>query len=210
MALHRCAACGSPNVVTDTQSGGISYNFMKGALGTVAFGTGGAVAGIESQTQTVYKCSDCSMTLTYAMPLNLKMAIDLCVNSCEAREKLSELGIPVSWEFLCQKYKNIESGAGDRLQELRKQIDLTKKEVQLTAEEYDVTIDVIKKYDQLPELLNKPEASQSELADMQMQWELSVKWVDSLRTNDLAQRKADLTLKGNASIAQLEQEKQKK
>lgn len=31
MALYRCAACGSPNVVTDTQIGGLKYDYLKGA-----------------------------------------------------------------------------------------------------------------------------------------------------------------------------------
>ena len=29
MALYRCAACGSPNVVTDTQIGGLKYDYLK-------------------------------------------------------------------------------------------------------------------------------------------------------------------------------------
>ena len=67
MALYRCAACGSPNVATDTQTGGISYNYKKGVVGTVVLGAGGAVAGIENKNQTIYKCADCGMVLSYPM-----------------------------------------------------------------------------------------------------------------------------------------------
>ena len=45
MALYRCAACGSPNVVTDTQIGGLKYDYLKGAVGTAILGAGGAAAG---------------------------------------------------------------------------------------------------------------------------------------------------------------------
>ena len=44
MALYRCAACGSPNVVTDTQIGGLKYDYLKGAVGTAILGAGGAAA----------------------------------------------------------------------------------------------------------------------------------------------------------------------
>lgn len=114
MALYRCAACGSPNVVTDTQTGGIKYNYLKGALGTVALGAGGAAAGITSETQQVFKCPDCGVTLTYAMPQDLKAVIDLGVMSADARDKLQYCGVPVTWDFLIKKYKGIESGFGDK------------------------------------------------------------------------------------------------
>ena len=45
VALYRCAACGSPNVVTDIQKEG--YDYVKGAIGTVVLGAGGAVAGLD-------------------------------------------------------------------------------------------------------------------------------------------------------------------
>ena len=59
MGIYRCAACGSPNVMTDTQANGVNYNYLKGAVGTVLLGVGGAAAGIASQQQTVYKCPAC-------------------------------------------------------------------------------------------------------------------------------------------------------
>ena len=45
MSLYRCAACGSPNVVKDSQAGGVSFNYKKGIVGTVVLGAGGAAAG---------------------------------------------------------------------------------------------------------------------------------------------------------------------
>ena len=50
MSLYRCAACGSPNVVKDSQAGGVSFNYKKGIVGTVVLGAGGAAAGIENKT----------------------------------------------------------------------------------------------------------------------------------------------------------------
>jgi hypothetical protein len=44
--------------------GGIKYNYLKGAVGTVALGVGGAAAGITSEKQQVFKCPDCGTTLT--------------------------------------------------------------------------------------------------------------------------------------------------
>lgn len=79
MGLYRCAACGSPNVMIDTQAGGIKYNYLKGAVGTVLLGVGGAAAGIGSQQQTVYKCPDCGMVLTYPMSEALADLIDIGV-----------------------------------------------------------------------------------------------------------------------------------
>ena len=75
MALYRCAACGSPNVVTDTQKEG--YSYVKGAIGTVVLGVGGAAAGINGKTKTVYKCPDCGLTLNYSMPFEIKALIDM-------------------------------------------------------------------------------------------------------------------------------------
>ena len=119
MALHRCAACGSPNVATDTQAGGISYNYKKGVVRTVVLGAGGAVAGIENKTQTVYKCADCGMVLSYPMDAETKNVIDLGVRHAEARENLKLYGISVSWDFLKNKYKNIEEGFADEMIRMR-------------------------------------------------------------------------------------------
>jgi len=132
MSLYRCAACGSPNVVTDTQAGGIKYNYIKGVVGTVALGVGGAAAGITSEVQKVYKCPDCGITLTYAMPQEMKNLVDIGVMSSEARKDLKFLGVPVSWEFIRAKYKNVEEGTGDeeiaeritKQEVIRKQIEI--------------------------------------------------------------------------------------
>lgn len=115
MAVYRCAACGSPNVATDTQAGGISYNYKKGVVGTVVLGAGGAVAGIENKTQTVYKCADCGMVLSYPMDVETKNVIDMGVRHAEARKNLKLYGISVSWDFLKNKYKNIETGHADEM-----------------------------------------------------------------------------------------------
>lgn len=53
MALYRCAACGSPNVMTDTQIGGLKYDYLKGAVGTAILGAGGAAAGIKPTAASI-------------------------------------------------------------------------------------------------------------------------------------------------------------
>lgn len=113
MALYRCAACGSPNVMTDTQIGGLKYDYLKGAVGTAILGAGGAAAGIKNQQQQVFKCPDCGQTLTYAMPEEVKQLIDIGVMSLDARQRLTLRGTPIEWEFLKNKYKNIEHGVAD-------------------------------------------------------------------------------------------------
>lgn len=108
MGLYRCAACGSPNVMIDTQAGGIKYNYLKGAVGTVLLGVGGAAAGIGSQQQTVYKCPDCGMVLTYPMSEALADLIDIGVMYPKARSQLKLMNVDVPWEFIEKKYKNID------------------------------------------------------------------------------------------------------
>lgn len=156
MALYRCAACGSPNVVTDTQAGGIKYNYLKGALGTVALGAGGAAAGITSETQQVFKCPDCGVTLTYAMPQDMKNLIDIGVLSVDARSNLTYSGMPVSWDFLLSKYKNIETGLGDRMAakdaenkrlKALKGIEILKSKGSATKEAFDAAIDQMKHFE---------------------------------------------------------------
>lgn len=146
MALYRCAACGSPNVVTDTQTGGVTYNYKKGIVGTVVLGVGGAAAGIESKTQQVYKCQDCGMTLSYSMPENLKNAIDRGLISEDARSFLYAEGFgQLSWSVLRKQYKNIEEGFADRLiadRENRKREGLLAYAT-ATQEEFDKAVDLI-------------------------------------------------------------------
>ena len=152
MALYRCAACGSPNVVTDTQIGGLEYDYLKGAVGTAILGAGGAAAGIKNQRQQVFKCPDCGMTLSYAMPEEIKQVIDLGVMSLNARAHLNLRGSPIEWEYLTSKFKNIESGGADELaMELKQQKDLKEKHgMELlrskgtaTQEEFDAAIDYL-------------------------------------------------------------------
>jgi DNA-directed RNA polymerase subunit RPC12/RpoP len=115
MALYRCAACGSPNVVMDTQAGGIEYNYLKGAVGTVVLGAGGAAAGIGSKEQKVFKCPDCGLTLSYPMEQESKLIIDLGVADANARDNLKLMGISVPWSYFTSKYKNIEEGTADQI-----------------------------------------------------------------------------------------------
>ena len=128
MALYRCAACGSPNVVTDTQAEGVEYNYLKGAVGTVVLGAGGAAAGIGSKQQRVFKCPDCGLTLTYSMPQEMKNLIDLGVDNLDARENLSIDGAKVYWEFLQKCYKNIGAGKADEELAKKQSVDNEKKQ----------------------------------------------------------------------------------
>ena len=149
MALYRCAACGSPNVVTDTQSGNLSYDYKKGIVGTMVLGTGGAVAGLKNKTQKVFKCPDCGVTLTYPMDQELKMVIDLGVMDDRVRSNLKYAGVSVSWETLTAMYKNIESGLADQMIQARE----TRKRQNLlayataTQEEFDSAVDLLADYE---------------------------------------------------------------
>ena len=146
MALHRCASCGSPNVVTDTQTGEVSYNYKKGIVGTVVFGAAGAVAGIESKSQKVFKCQDCGITLTYEMPASLRNAIDLGLVSEDARGSLYAEGIGrLSWSALKMQYRNIEEGLVDRViadREEDRKVGLMAYAT-ATQEEFDNAVDVL-------------------------------------------------------------------
>lgn len=106
MALYRCAACGSPNVVTDTQQQG--YDYVKGAIGTVVLGVGGAAAGINGKTKKVYKCPDCGLTLNEPMSFEIHTLIDVGVAYPSARKNLKLGDVPVEWDYFTRKYKNIE------------------------------------------------------------------------------------------------------
>lgn len=106
MALYRCSACGSPNVVIDTQKEG--YDYLKGAIGTVLLGAGGAAAGINAKNKQVFKCPDCGLTLSESMSFEIKTMIDIGVSCPSARNTLKLSGVPVSWDYFTRKYKNIE------------------------------------------------------------------------------------------------------
>lgn len=117
MALYRCAACGSPNVVTDIQKEG--YDYVKGAIGTAILGAGGAVAGINGKTARVFKCPDCGLSMSNPMPDAIKAIIDLGVMSADARKNLVLQGSPIEWNFLKSKYMNIERGPADEIEASR-------------------------------------------------------------------------------------------
>ena len=152
MSLFRCAACGSQKVSVDTQAAGIKYDFVKGAVGTVLLGAGGAVAGVTNKEQRVYKCSDCGMTLTYPMPDEIKRMIDEGITFSERRNNLLIDGIPISWAELKKLYKNIELGYADeeleekviaaQKKELRG-IDLLKSKGSASEEEFENAIRMI-------------------------------------------------------------------
>ncbi len=146
MSLYRCAACGSPHVTSDTQMGGVEYNYLKGTVGTLVLGVGGTVAGIESKSEQVFKCPDCGLTLSYPMEPIMKTMIDLGVESLEARNHLSfGNGVNISWDWLTKQYKNIEKGPADA--ELASAQTRSKAKMlsmaTATKEEFDAAVDVI-------------------------------------------------------------------
>lgn len=129
MPLYRCDACGSPNVVREKQTGGIKYDYAKGALGSAILGPGGAAAGITNSTEIVYKCPDCGLTLASPMPESIKTLIDLGVSSLEARGNLKLDGTTIPWKVLTRRFKNIEKGNADRELEEMEQKDSKPKKV---------------------------------------------------------------------------------
>ncbi|MBQ6719756.1 MAG: hypothetical protein IJN20_05355 [Oscillospiraceae bacterium] len=151
MTSYRCAACGSSNVMKDVQAGDVSYDYKKGIIGTVILGPGGAVAGIGSEPRTVYKCSDCGMCLTYAMPEDLRQAIDLGVDNASIRDKLHLINSKnLSWSRLKQLYKNIESGSGD--QQLERETSLHRNSLlsyaNASQDAFDNAVDVLVEYEE--------------------------------------------------------------
>lgn len=104
MAIVRCAACGSPNVMRDKQAGGYSYS--KGLLGSLLFGFGGAAAGVNGKTQTLYKCLDCGQTLTYSMPPEVLMEVETALIDPDFDT--------LRWSEFKHRYKNLEDSVLDR------------------------------------------------------------------------------------------------
>lgn len=115
MALYRCDACGSPNVIKDSKIGGVGFNYAKGIVGTVILGTGGAVAGVESKTEEVFVCPDCGVTLSHPMDMEMKTLVELGLRSAEARNNLRYGGVKLSWDFIKHRYKNLEDGIADEI-----------------------------------------------------------------------------------------------
>lgn len=145
LSLYRCAVCGSPNVVTDTQTAGVGYDYGKGLFGTLLFGSGGAVAGVRSKQQKVFKCPDCGQTLTYPMDEETKQVIDIGVMYADARSDLRLRGVRVSWDSLKSKYRNIESGFADQTIATRREAgkELLQSYETATKEEFDEAVDTI-------------------------------------------------------------------
>ena len=140
MSLYRCACCGSSNVKTDKQTSGVKYNYAKGAIGTVALGVGGAIAGIENKTEQVYKCPDCGLTLSYCMSDELKNIIDIAISAPETRDHLQLHGIHIEWSYLTNKYRNICDS-----QEISANTgNFGNNEGKATQEEFDAAVDFIR------------------------------------------------------------------
>ena len=142
MALYRCASCGSPNVRTEIQVGEIKYNYVKGAIGTVVLGMGGAVAGIENKTQQIYICSDCGANLSYPMPESLKESIDKALIDTKYRSEF------MSWNAIRMHYYNLEEGFADRITAEKKsaQKNSLLEYSYATKEEFEKAADLIIEY----------------------------------------------------------------
>lgn len=146
--LYRCAACGSPHVVETTQTDGIKYDFVKGAIGTVVLGTGGAVAGISNRTKKAFQCPDCGLTLDHPMPMELKCSIDLGVSSSRMRNGILVGGMQFTWEEITKQFRNIESGDGDEeiAQKKMSEEELLFSKATATQEEFDQAFDTLHQY----------------------------------------------------------------
>ena len=183
MSLYRCEACGSKNVSTDSRAGGIAYNYAKGAIGTIALGAGGAVAGLTSKMQTVYVCRDCGATLDHCMPNEIKNYIDMCVISTDARKIAGPYGL--DWDFLRKKYNNIESGFADSVISYEKEREA--KIVSQNASEaitrtdfdkaYDMVFQASKKIESLSYAKAKSNSAEEKPLDWFMAWRSSIKTV---------------------------------
>ncbi|MBU5626190.1 hypothetical protein KQI82_04540 [Oscillibacter sp. MSJ-2] len=186
MARYRCAACGSPNVVKDSQAGGVSYNYKKGIIGAVVLGTGGAVAGIENKTQLVYRCPDCGLTMTYPMDEAEKLAIDAGVQSAAARDRLTVYGISVPWNYFTKKYVNIESGAADEETKANEAHSVKMKEIS-TQTMRIVADSIIEDYQILQAEAALLEKDEYDFEGRQAAWEAVSKSVLDARRNEYEQ-----------------------
>lgn len=111
MSVYRCAACGSSRVITSSENSGYSYS--KGLLGSLIFGSGGAAAGVNGKSKTVYKCAACGLTLDVPMPDEWKNLIDKGVNIPSARKNLTLNGVKFDWDFIIEQFPNIEYTTDD-------------------------------------------------------------------------------------------------
>ena len=111
MSLYRCAACGSSRVTPSSENSGYSYS--KGLLGSLILGSGGAAAGVNGKSKTVYKCAACGLTLDAPMPDEWKNLIDKGVNIPSSRKNLTLNGVKFDWDFIIEQFPNIEYAADD-------------------------------------------------------------------------------------------------
>lgn len=183
MSLYRCAACGSPNVVKDSQAGGVSFNYKKGIVGTVVLGAGGAAAGIENKTQVVYKCPDCGITLTYPMAAEEKAAIDAGVFSATARENLSVYGIHTPWTYFTKKYAHIESGSADEEIKRNEAHAATIKEIN-TQTMRSIADAILEDYQSYQVEVSLLEHSETDVNERQANWETASKNVLEARQRE--------------------------
>ncbi|GEM_PF-3676462 len=191
MALYRCAACGSPNVVTDMENGGVNYNYVKGAVGTVLLGAGGAMSGIQSKKEQVFKCPDCGLTLKEPMDFEIKTLIDIGVMSAEARKKLKLNGVAIDWEFLTRKYKNIEKGIADEVLQMQASADANSDEIRAQTNRMIA--------ETLMEMKQKTDAEivimeHENIDELQQAWELNSAETRTMREKIYNDRVAELDL----------------
>lgn len=73
----RCALCGSNRVAVDTSNEG--FNVGKAFAGTILFGAGGAIMGVNGNKRNYYHCGACGTTLSYSMLENISLDIDRCI-----------------------------------------------------------------------------------------------------------------------------------
>ena len=168
MALYRCASCGSPNVITDQENDGIKYDYVKGAIGTVELGAGGAVAGLSNKSKLVFKCRDCGVSLGYPLGEPYKTLIDTGVASMAGRQTLNINGFPISWDTIKSKFPNIESGLADA--EIQTRED-TRRQNKADAVEYLMTLWQRDNADDMVFL----QKSETELDVAQAEWESNKK-----------------------------------
>lgn len=124
--MVRCAACGSKNVMIDSEQS--RFSEKKAVIGAAAIGIAGAAAGFIGDKKAVYKCKDCGMELSYCMDAQTALQIDIAVTTGITDE---------NWTMLKKKYSNIENGAVEAAASARTQgISSSAKDAKQFLEEY--------------------------------------------------------------------------
>lgn len=207
MALYRCAACGSPRVVTDEQTGGISFDYKKGIAGTIVLGAGGAVAGIQNQTEHVFKCPDCGISLSYSMPDEIKRAIDAGVQNLDARDQLTLYGVHVPWHFFTQKYCNIEQGPADEA--LKENGNHAAQLQQIHSQtNHFIAQAIINKLESLQVELGLSEHFDERFDELQIAWEATTKETLQARQEAYEQTHHEILCASQEAITKIEQDTQ--